>query len=598
MKQNHCLVCAIFIMAFLGCNKTITVTGNENTAVTANVSEADVTASVAVMKTIQFNSKLSYKTTDYGTGLWKYDSSDNVSKENTGTVIVNNLGQRLKRAYAGAVSAQWFGLKGDGSDETAALQAAINASAGNTLTLPAGTFFTRQIVLVSNITITGKNSKLRMIQGAYDNIMVSLVGLQNVEISGLEIALNGIQGNIWDGTTAIELKNCTNVKIDNCFIHDNTFAAIRLIGGNNQIRVNNNFIENTDVGVHANNTNTNINIVSNTFSKGTSEGITIYGYDNQNYPTNFLIDSNIILNKASFGINIPFAKFGTITHNTISGCYGGVTMHDAVSVGSDNYYTSDMVIKNNAISNATFGIIYVGDRTTVNNNQISNIQQTGISVNNFANTSILTTSTDISSNTITGTGQAGGGASGIALNNLINSTVTGNIISQCGQVTSSIRFNGNCNNISITGNNCGNGMLQSPNTNYSQSIIINNNTLPQTYFPIASPFYYKLNMVVSGNKYTTDTSYNTAPDATGQYTGINSFNVRSQYNLAAGVVTYIEPSWAGRRIILHSTDSFILEQGNNLTLRGGVGSVAIVPRNGNITFNFDGSVWTEVSRTF
>lgn len=491
-----------------------------------------------------------------------------------------------------------FGLKGDGSDETRTLQAAIDASAGKTLVLPAGTYFTGQLQLVSKLVLTGTNVKLRMIQGPLDNRMLSLKNLSNVEISGIEIALNGIQGDIWDGTAAIQLENCSNVKIHQCFIHDNTYVAIRLIGGNNNIKINNNFIENTDVGVHANNTNTNIKIVSNTISKGTSEGVTIYGYNNQNYPSNFLIDSNIILEKKNFGINIPFAKFGTITHNTINNCYGGITFHDPVSVGSDDYYTTDMIVKNNVISNATFGIVYVGDRTTITNNQVSNIQQSGISINNFNNTNIITTAVTVTGNTMSGTGLAGGGAAGIAINNLTNSSISGNKIKNCGQSSSSIRFNGNCNNLTIKGNNCGNGMLQSPNTTYTATISITDNTVRQTYFPIPQSFNYKLNLVVAGNKYTADTTYNTAPDASGNYKDINSFCVRTQYFLAAGTVRYVAPSWTGRLLRLYSTNSFIIQQGNNLVLKGGPGSYAQVPANNSITLRFDGLVWTEISRTF
>ncbi len=490
------------------------------------------------------------------------------------------------------------GLKGDGSDETKTIQAAINANAGKILVIPAGTYFTGQLKLVSNLVLKGSNVKLRMVQGPLDNRMISLKELSNVEISGIEIALNGITGSIWDGTAAIELQNCSNVKIHNCFIHDNTYVAIRLIGGNNNIRISNNFIENTDVGVHTNNTNTNINIVSNTISKGTSEGVTIYGYDNQNYPTNFLIDSNIITGKKNFGINIPFAKFGTITHNTIKDCYGGITLHDPVSTGNDNYYTTDMTIKNNVINNATFGIVYVGDRTTITNNLISNIQQSGVSINNFTNTSIITTGVTVNSNTMTGTGLAGGGAAGISINNLTASDISGNSITSCGQSSSSIRFNGNCSNITITSNNCGNGMLQSPNTTYPSTIKVMKNTLPQTYFPVSASSYSNFHLIVSGNRYTSDTTYNTAPDDSGKYNDINSFCIRTQYSLAAGTVRYIVPSWTGRVVTLYSTNSFTVEQGNNLVLKTGAGSVAKVPVKGRISLQFDGQWWKEVSRSF
>jgi hypothetical protein len=597
MRKTTYLVALILASIFLGCTKEISSTV-QNSLLGIPLDGAAISGTISALRATQFRNNTLYKSTDLGTGTWKLDVADTVSADNTGTIIVNNLGQRLKRVYSGAANSIWFGVMGNGTDETTLLQNAINASAGGTLNLSPGTIFIKQITLVSNLSIIGNNAKLRMIQGPLDNIMINMIKLSNVDISGLEIALNGITGNIWDGTTAIELSNCQNIHIHNCYIHDNTYAAIRLIGGDNQIRINNNFIENTDAGVHANNTNTDINIVSNIFSKGTSEGITIYGYNNQNYPSNFLIDSNVILNKQSFGINIPFAKFGTITHNTINNCYGGITMHDAVSVGNDNYYTSDMIIKNNIVNTANFGIIYVGDRTTISNNQISSIQQDGVNVNNFTNTSIITTGVTITNNTMVGTGLAGGGSGGITLNNLTNSSIESNRISNCGNSSSSIRFNGNCSNLLINSNNCGNGILQSPNTVYNNSITITNNILPQTYFPIPAQVYYPLKLVVAGNQYTGDTTFNTAPDNTGVYSGINSFCVRTQYCLGAGIIKSIDQSWVGRRIILHSTNWFIIEQGNNIVLKGGKGSVAQAPANGNITLVFDGSFWREISRSF
>jgi hypothetical protein len=392
---------------------------------------------------------------------------DKASKDNAGTILTTKEGKTLKRVLVAtaSINSAWFGLKGDGSDETNILQAAISASVGRTLVLPSGTFFARKLNLVSNLVLIGKNSKLRNIQGpGIDNIFISLWNLSNVEISGLEIALNGIRGDIWAGTAAIEMRNSTKIHIHNCFIHDNTYVGIRLTGGNSFIKLNNNFIENTDTGIHANNTNTNVNIISNIISKGTSEGITIYGYTEQNIPYNFVIDSNIIQNKAnSFGINIPYAKLGVIEHNTISNCLGGILLHDVVSVGSENHYTTDMIINSNYINNSGFGIICVGDRTVVSNNRLENIKQDGINVNNYEDASVITKNVTIKNNTIISPALAGGGRGGISVNNLINSSIDHNTISKCGKAFS-VRFNGNCENLVITQNNLGDGMVQSNKT--------------------------------------------------------------------------------------------------------------------------------------
>ncbi len=576
-----------------GCSKNIDLISKNGGVAPATDA---ITKTVAELRNLEVAGNTRYFSSDYGGGTWVLDNLDDTSADNTGTVLVNKFEQRLKRITAISLNSLWFGLKGDGSDETAILQKAINASAGHILLLPTGTFFTSQLTLVSNITITGNNTKLRMIQGAYDNTMIKLSGLIRVKISGLEIALNGISGDIWDGTSVMQLQNCNNVGIDHCFIHDNTYVGIRLIGGNNNITINNNTIENTDTGIHANNTNKNIKIISNIITNGTSEGITVYGYSPTNIPSSFLIDSNIIRDKLnSFGINIPYAKFGTITHNTIQNCLGGITLHDVVSVGSEGHYTTDMIIKNNYISNTNFGIIYVGDRTVVANNTITAVQQDGINANNYDDAAIMSTGVAISDNVVTGAGQAGGGRGGISVKNLLNSTVAGNSISNCGSAFA-IRFNGDCNGLTLSNNSCPDGMLQTTNTVFAQNVSVTNNMFSNTYFPVAYPLNYKFMLVTQGTKYTCDTTFNTAPDNNGLYSDINSFCVRTSYHLAGGSINSLAPSWTGRTIILYSTNQVSLKQANNIHLKNGLDIT--VPANKCITLTFDGSFWNEAKRDF
>lgn len=60
-------------------------------------------------------------------GFWYYDSADNVSSDNMGTVLVTSSSKRLKRIFTGGIYPEWFGAVADGStDCTTAIQAAVN----------------------------------------------------------------------------------------------------------------------------------------------------------------------------------------------------------------------------------------------------------------------------------------------------------------------------------------------------------------------------------------------------------------------------------------------------------------------------------------
>ncbi|MDF2660051.1 MAG: hypothetical protein K0Q94_2842 [Paenibacillus sp.] len=67
-------------------------------------------------------------------GFFYYDAADTSSAENTGLVLVGAAGARFKRIddRTNAVNATWFGAAADGvTDDTAALQATINAAIGD-----------------------------------------------------------------------------------------------------------------------------------------------------------------------------------------------------------------------------------------------------------------------------------------------------------------------------------------------------------------------------------------------------------------------------------------------------------------------------------
>lgn len=80
-----------------------------------------------------------YAKGDHGGGHYFIDSADTASSDNGGTVIVGNDGARWKLAYAGSVSIDQFGARGDGvTDDSLRIQAAFDWSSTTAVPLTAG----------------------------------------------------------------------------------------------------------------------------------------------------------------------------------------------------------------------------------------------------------------------------------------------------------------------------------------------------------------------------------------------------------------------------------------------------------------------------
>jgi hypothetical protein len=98
-----------------------------------------------------------FETTDYGTGVWYYDSSDTTSDDNTGTVLKCGS-YRFKRILTEpAVEITWFGAVGNGSaDCYDAIHAAIDFVNGNgRVIIPTGIFYLNKPPLTSTSSIIG-----------------------------------------------------------------------------------------------------------------------------------------------------------------------------------------------------------------------------------------------------------------------------------------------------------------------------------------------------------------------------------------------------------------------------------------------------------
>lgn len=95
-------------------------------------------------------------------GHFYYDAADTTSADNTGTVLVNGSGQRFKRIIGQAgLDVRWFGAKGDGTtDDSAAIQNAIDSAAPGPIIFPSGTYKVSNLTSGSRKTFIGYGATL------------------------------------------------------------------------------------------------------------------------------------------------------------------------------------------------------------------------------------------------------------------------------------------------------------------------------------------------------------------------------------------------------------------------------------------------------
>lgn len=93
---------------------------------------------------------------DGGGGFWIFDAAS-VATDDSGTVIAPNSGVgRFLRVYSEFVDPCWYGAKGDGTtNDTVAIQAAINNTEVSKVLFPPGTFRAQGLVVTSGKSLIG-----------------------------------------------------------------------------------------------------------------------------------------------------------------------------------------------------------------------------------------------------------------------------------------------------------------------------------------------------------------------------------------------------------------------------------------------------------
>ena len=268
-------------------------------------------------------------------------------------------------ARAATIDVTAYGATGNGStDDTAAIQSAINASAsGDTIYFPGGTYkISATLSILSNRTYVGEFAG--QVQSILSEQTANLYaaelqsGGQNVTLTGLTFQNNGFTIDLGHTpANGVKIENCTFQNIPGECIYVTVGATNMNIVGNtflndmgdnglvgyllNGCTFTDNYFNMVNEGCHLSGTCTNVTIARNTGINMHRMGIEIQGSGYQN----LLVEDNDFSNwytpnESSFGLSIvPSSGPNVVTqYNTLLGRPAAASGHhygDGLEIGGD-----------------------------------------------------------------------------------------------------------------------------------------------------------------------------------------------------------------------------------------------------------------------
>lgn len=559
-----------------------------------------------------------YYMTDIGLqGFWYYDSTDTTSTDNTALVVTSST-RRYKRIYDNVnVDVKWFGVLGNGTDETTKVQLAFDNTAGKTLVFEnitvkvGGTFGSANW----SIRITGTNRKTvgyngvieYIANGTQPDIFLFYDGCVGCEIVGLEVNMLGLTGSPVFGTVAVYLNGCSDIYVNLCKVHDNGHAGILIVGGTDCI-VRDNYVWNTDAAIYilANSSGgvQNVLVTGNTIYGGTSEGIAVFSHGDASLIThNAIVTHNVVHDKASGAFNFERTINLLATDNQAYNCTGGMWFLTTGSGLAYNEYTIKVHIADNRFDNCTEGLTHVGDYSLITNNTFLNITYSAIGTNGHpdsgGNLTVLAYGIDISGNHFYNCSLEPSYPV-IELQQLRDVVVRDNVIVSSPANVKAIRFQ-DCTGL-ISENYCPDSKLElfsTDTTHYGNRMEFRDNTfvdvdLTPTY-PLSGGVWnwrftnnYYINYYADPTLFFYDLSV-----TSGALNGINERFIKDTYYIAASqTVTSIAVSWFGRVITIEAKGAAVFTHGSNISNIGGVNVTLAAGQ--QITYRYDLTKWREM----
>lgn len=303
-----------------------------------------------------------YTAGDGGGGAFNYDATQ--SAVNNGGTIINGWVRQNDK-----VTVKQFGAKGGTTDDTVAVQAAINTGASEIDFDGLICKLTSTVALVSSQKLFNGG-----ILSFVDNPALQGVGLSYVNIDGLKITLDS-SVSISGTSRGVYLQSCTFSNIENCHIENFSDAGIRTDGGSD-VTIQNNTVFNcyrkAEASIDDNDAygsiavfgqsvqSKRIKVLNNSVFTG-STGISMFAGEGNEISGNKVVANTVTLSVLAMGIYCGGSLYDAqITNNFVKDFHlEGIDVHNTgVSAVSD---MQRIVISENTLAgNSYTGISVVG----------------------------------------------------------------------------------------------------------------------------------------------------------------------------------------------------------------------------------------------
>lgn len=328
----------------------------------------------------------------------------------------------VSSTFARVFNPRAYGAIGDGTtDDTAAIQAALNAGAGQIVAIPSGTFLFTQLTLTSGVTLCGAGGVLKLKNGTCSNAGTAYYPIENLaaapNVSVIDLI---VDANAANNTLSLVADTFTlageNQRIEGCTLLNTADSGVMFSHVTNSTCRNNRIAGATgsDCGIYINDgdgTTAYENVVEGNRISGfnTGSGIalkrissryivaqnTIYncgngitlehGSTSSDYSTNVTIVNNRMRNIANTGIDLRQCDFAVCSGNRIE----DHLMKGIIAQGAVDCVISGNVINYASGGSASYGTgIHITDRDrastrlSVTGNVVRNAPRCGIEIAN------------------------------------------------------------------------------------------------------------------------------------------------------------------------------------------------------------------------